>query len=231
MDIPIIASLNGISPGGWMNYAQKMEEAGADAIELKIYYIPTDPELTADEIEKIYLQDLKTVKSSVTIPVAIKLSPFFTAFANMAKKLEAAGADALVLFNRFYQPDIDLENLEVVPNLMLSNSYESRLPLRWIAILRDQVNISLAATSGIHTYEDVLKLLMVGADVTMMTSAILKNGPEVFREIQDNMVKWMEDHEYESVEQMKGCMSYKSIGEPAAYERANYIKVLQSFRF
>jgi len=231
VDIPIIASLNGVSPGGWLNYAKKMEDAGADALELNVYYIPTDPSTTADEIEKMYLQDLKTVKSAVKIPVAIKLSPYFTAFANMARKLEDAGADALVLFNRFYQPEIDLETLDVVPNLVLSSSYESRLPLRWIAILRDQIKVSLAASSGIHTAEDVIKLLMVGADVTMLTSAILKSGPEKFREIRENMIKWMEDHEYQSVEQMKGSMSYKSVAEPAAFERANYIKVLQSFRY
>jgi len=231
VDIPIIASLNGVSPGGWLNYAKKMKDAGADALELNVYYIPTDPSTTADEIEKMYLQDLKTVKSAVKIPVAIKLSPYFTAFANMARKLEDAGADALVLFNRFYQPEIDLETLDVVPNLVLSSSYESRLPLRWIAILRDQIKVSLAASSGIHTAEDVIKLLMVGADVTMLTSAILKSGPEKFREIRENMIKWMEDHEYQSVEQMKGSMSYKSVAEPAAFERANYIKVLQSFRY
>jgi len=231
VDIPIIASLNGVSPGGWLNYAKKMEDAGADALELNVYYIPTDPSITADEIEKMYLQDLKTVKSAVNIPVAIKLSPYFTAFANMARKLEDAGADALVLFNRFYQPDIDLETLDVVPNLVLSSSYESRLPLRWIAILRDQIKVSLAATSGIHSAEDAIKLLMVGADVTMLTSAILKSGPEIFREIRENMIKWMEDHDYQSVEQMKGSMSYKSVAEPAAFERANYIKVLQSFRY
>lgn len=230
VDIPIIASLNGVSSGGWMRYARSMEEAGADAIELNIYYIAANPEVSAQQVEQMYLLDVSTVKEQVNIPVAVKLSPYFSALANMAKKLDHAGADALVLFNRFYQPDIDLENLEVVPNLTLSTSNEIRLPLRWIAILYGRVNASLAATSGVHTAEDVLKLLMAGADVTMLCSALLKEGPGKIAQILNDMIDWMESHEYESVEQMKGSMSYKNVAEPAAFERANYIRVLQSIK-
>ncbi len=228
VDIPIIASLNGISAGGWMEYAKKIEQAGADALELNVYYIPTDPTLTAEKIEDMYLEDLKTVKDQVEIPVAMKLSPFFTAFANMAQKLDKAGADGLVVFNRFYQSDIDIEQLEVVPELQFSNSYELRLPLRWIAILYGHVKASLAATTGIHTAEDVLKAVMAGADVAMMASALIKNGPAHLKKIHDDLIHWMEEHEYESLEQMKGSMSMKSIAEPAAYLRANYMKTLQS---
>ena len=230
VDIPIIGSLNGVSPGGWMKYAKKIEEAGADAIELNVYYIPTDPNLTGEQVEQIYIDDLKTVKSSVKIPVAMKLSPYFSSFANMALRLDKAGADALVLFNRFYQPDIDLETLEVIPNLKLSNSYEIRLPLRWIAILYGSVSASLAATSGVHTVEDVIKLIMAGADVTMMASALIKEGPRLVRQVLDELQNWMEDHEYESIELMKGSMSYQAVAEPAALVRANYIKTLQSVR-
>ncbi len=230
VDIPVIASLNGVSPGGWMKYARKIEEAGADGLELNVYYIPTDPNLTGEQVEQIYLDDLKTVKSSVKIPVAMKLSPYFSSFANMAHRLDKAGVDALVLFNRFYQPDIDLETLEVVPNLKLSNSYEIRLPLRWIAILYGSVKASLAATSGVHTMEDVIKLIMAGADVTMMASALIKEGPRVISRILENLENWMEEHEYDSIELMKGSMSYQAVAEPAALVRANYIKTLQSVR-
>ncbi len=230
VSIPIIASLNGVSAGGWMKYARYIEEAGADAIELNIYYIPTDPRITSQEIEAMYVEDLKTVKSSVKIPVAIKLSPFFTAFANLAKRLDEAGADALVLFNRFYQPDIDLENLDVVPDLILSTSFEMRLPLRWIAILYGRLKASLAATTGIHTATDVIKMLMVGADVTMLASVLFQEGIDVISEILADMRRWMEEHEYASVSQMKGSMSYQNVAEPSAFERANYIKVLQSLQ-
>jgi len=231
VEIPIIASLNGVSAGGWMKYAQLMEQAGADALELNVYYIPTDPKLTAEDIEGMYLEDLRTVKNSVSIPVAMKLSPFFTAFANMAQRLDQAGADALVLFNRFYQPDIDLETLEVSPNLQLSSPSEIRLPLRWIAILYGRVKASLAATSGVHSASEVLKLLLAGADVTMMASVLLKKGVDTIRTILQDLEKWLEEHEYESIQQLKGSMSYQKVTEPAAFERANYIKVLQSFRF
>jgi len=230
VQIPVIASLNGVSPGGWMEYAKKMENAGADALELNVYYIATDPTLTAADVEDIYLEDLRAVKSTVRIPVAIKLGPYFSSFANMAMRLDHAGADALVLFNRFYQPDIDLEKLEVVPNLKLSSSYELRLPLRWIAILHGKVRASLAATSGIHSARDVLKMLMAGADVTMIASALIKEGVEIIEMILTDMQTWMEENEYESVSQMKGSMSYRHVAEPAAFERANYIKTLQSIR-
>jgi dihydroorotate dehydrogenase (fumarate) len=227
--IPIIGSLNGVSPGGWINYARKIESAGADAIELNLYYIPTDPALAGDDVERLYLNALKMVKQSVGIPVALKLSPFFSAMANMAKQFDAAGANALVLFNRFYQPDIDLENLEVVPNVILSTPQAMRLPLRWIAILYGKIKADLAATSGIHTAQDVLKMLMAGANVTMMTSALLRNGIDHIRKVLKDMEIWMKEHEYESVQQMQGSMSQKSVAEPAAFERANYIKALQRF--
>ncbi|MBN2424149.1 MAG: dihydroorotate dehydrogenase-like protein [Calditrichaceae bacterium] len=230
VDIPVIASLNGVSTGGWMKYATNIQQAGADALELNIYYIPTDPEMTAEKVEQMYLDDLKTVKQNISIPVAIKLNPFFTAFANMAKKLDNAGADGLVLFNRFYQPDIDLNELEVVHDLEFSDSYEMRLPLRWMAILYGKVKASLALTTGIHTGEDVVKAVMAGADAAMMTSVLLMKGPRKLERMLEDLKSWMEVHEYESVQQMKGSMSYKAIAEPAAYERANYMKTLQSIK-
>ncbi len=228
IDIPVIGSLNGVSAGGWMDYAKKIEQAGADALELNIYYIPTDPSLTSEQIEKMYLEDVKKVKETVTIPVAVKVGPFFTAFANMAKKLVDAGADGLVIFNRFYQPDIDIEALEVVHDLEFSTSYELRLPLRWLAILYGNVKASLAATTGIHTGEDVLKAVMAGADVTMMASVLFQKGIKHIARVLSDIKYWMEAHEYESIEQMKGSMSLKSLAEPAAYMRANYMKTLQS---
>lgn len=230
VEIPIIGSLNGVSPGGWINYARKIEAAGADALELNLYYIPTDPALSSDDIERMYLNTLKAVKASVNIPVALKLSPFFSAMANMAKQFDAAGANALVLFNRFYQPDIDLENLEVVPNVILSTPQAMRLPLRWIAILYGKIKADLAATSGIYTAPDVLKMLMAGANVTMMTSALLRHGVRHISKVIEEMIVWMEAHEYESVKMMQGSMSQKAVAEPAAFERANYIKALHSFQ-
>jgi dihydroorotate dehydrogenase (fumarate) len=230
LDIPVIASLNGVSTGGWTSYAKKIEEAGADALELNVYYIPTDPAMTSPQVEEMYLNVLKEVKRSVAIPVAIKLSPFFSALANMAARFDAAGADGLVLFNRFYQPDIDLEQLEVKPSVILSTPHAMRLPLRWVAILYGKVKASLAATSGIHTAEDVLKMLMAGADVTMMCSALLKNGPSHIGYVLEGMNRWMQEHEYHSVSQMKGSMSHKSVAAPAAFERANYMKALQNYR-
>ncbi len=230
VEIPVIGSLNGVSTGGWMKYAKNMEEAGADALELNVYYIATDPEMTSEKVEKLYLENLKAVKNAVKIPVAMKLSPYFSAFANMATQLDQAGADGLVLFNRFYQPDIDLKELEVVPNLQFSTQQEMRLPLRWIAILYGRVKAGLAATTGIHTAEDIVKMIMVGADVTMIASVLLQNGIATVKELLDGLNKWMEENEYSSIEQMKGSMSYKAISNPAAYERANYIKMLQSFR-
>jgi dihydroorotate dehydrogenase (fumarate) len=227
VNIPVIGSLNGVSSGGWIHYARKIESAGADALELNLYYIPTDPALSSDDVERLYLNALKMVKQSVSIPVALKLSPYFSAMANMAKQFDEAGADALVLFNRFYQPDIDLETLEVVPNVILSTPQAMRLPLRWIAILYGKIKADLAATSGIHTASDVLKMLMAGANVTMMTSALLRNGIGHIRQVLREMEIWMEAHEYESVQQMQGSMSQQFVLEPAAFERANYIKALQ----
>jgi dihydroorotate dehydrogenase (fumarate) len=228
--IPVIGSINGISTGGWIEYARKIEQAGADALELNVYYIPTDPRLTGGEVDQRYLQVLKAVKGAVTIPVAMKLSPFFSSLAGLAQQLVAARADGLVLFNRFYQPDIDLEHLEVKPEVTLSNPSSIRLPLRWIAILHGRVKASLAATSGIHSAEDVLKLLMAGADVTMMCSALLKHGPAHIRRVLTDMEQWMAQHEYESVRQMKGSMSQKSVADPSAFERANYMKALTQYK-
>jgi len=230
LDIPVIGSLNGLSAGGWTGYAKKIEEAGADALELNVYYVSTDPKMTSLQVEEMYLNVLKTVKASIHIPVAIKLSPFFSSMANMAMRFDAAGADGLVLFNRFYQPDIDLEKLEVSPSVILSTPQAMRLPLRWVAILHGRVKASLAATSGIHSAEDVLKMLMAGADVTMMCSALLRHGPEHITRVLEDLRQWMVAHEYTSVTQMKGSMSHKSVAEPAAFERANYMKVLQSYR-
>lgn len=230
LDIPIIASLNGITVGGWMKYASKMEQAGADALELNVYYIPTDPFLTSVDVEDRYAEILRAVRQSVTIPIAMKLSPYFSSFAHMAQRLVGAGANGLVLFNRFYQPDIDLQTLDVRPGVTLSSSFAMRLPMRWIAILHGQVKASLAATSGIHTAEDALKMLMVGADVTMMCSALLKNGPEHLTKVLGDIERWMLEHEYVSIGQMKGSMSQKSVADPSAFERANYMKALNSFK-
>jgi len=229
VQIPVIGSLNGVSTGGWIKYAKLIEEAGVDALELNIYYIPTDPDLPGVEVEQMYVNVLADVRRTIKIPVAIKLSPFFSNMASMAKRLSYAGANGLVLFNRFYQPDIDLDLLEVVPNVILSTPQALRLPLRWIAILYGKVNSSLAATGGIHSAPDVLKMLMAGADVTMMCSALLKNGLRRIREVELEMVQWMEEHEYVSVEQMKGSMSHKSCPHPSAFERANYMKALKSY--
>jgi dihydroorotate dehydrogenase (fumarate) len=230
LDIPIIGSLNGISVGGWINYAKKIQDAGASALELNVYYLPTDPMLSCADVEDRYLEVFHSVKRTVTIPVAIKLSPFFSAMAHMAQRLDRAGADGLVLFNRFYQPDINLEALEVQPNVLLSTSHSMRLPLRWIAILYGRVKASLAATSGIHSAEDVLKMIMAGADVTMMCSALLKNGAGHIRTVLEEMERWMIEHEYLSIEQMKGSMSQRSTADPSAFERANYMKALNTFK-
>ena len=230
VDIPIIGSLNGVSAGGWTDYAALIEEAGADAVELNVYYIPTNENLKGTEIENIYLEILREVKSSVSIPVAIKLSPYFSSTANMAKRLVEEGANGLVFFNRFYQPDIDLETLEVVPRLVLSNSAELRLPLRWVAILYGRLMADLAITTGIHTSQDVLKGLMAGAKVTMMASELLQNGIRRISVILDEIVSWMNEHEYESVAQMIGSISQQHCAERAAFERANYMKLLASYR-
>jgi dihydroorotate dehydrogenase (fumarate) len=229
--IPVIASLNGISTGGWTSYAQKMQDAGADGIELNIYFIPADPHLGSEQVEQRYLSVLEAVKSAVHIPVAVKLSPYFSATASMATRLDAAGADALVLFNRFYQPDIDIEKLEIRPRLDLSTPWEGRLPLRWIAILFGKLvkKASLAATTGIHTAEDAAKMILAGADVTMMTSALLRHGVEHLAKVRAGLVEIMQAKEYESVTQMKGVLSQKACPNAAAFERANYMKTLQSF--
>ena len=228
--VPIIGSLNGVSTGGWIDYARKIEEAGADALELNVYYIPTEPKLTGAEVEQMYIEVVSDVKKSVSIPVSVKIGPFFSALANVAQRLADAGADALVLFNRFYQPDIDLENLQVVPHLVLSNSNELRLPLRWVAILYGRIPVDFGITTGIHTHEDVLKGLMAGANVTMITSEILKKGTGRIGDLLRDLISWMDEHEYESVKQLLGSMSQKNCAEPAAFERANYMKVLQSWR-
>jgi dihydroorotate dehydrogenase (fumarate) len=230
VDIPIIASLNGVSSGGWIDYACQMEEAGASAVELNVYYIPTDPYTQGTEVEHLYVDILRDVKRVVTIPVAMKLSPYFSSTAYMARRLSEGGADALVLFNRFYQPDLDLESLEVVPRLVLSSSEELRLPLRWVAILYGRLPMDLAITSGVHTYQDVLKALMAGAKVAMMASELLQNGIGRIDQVLNEMAEWMEEHEYESVSQMIGSMSQKHVAEPSAFERANYMKTLASYR-
>jgi len=226
VNIPIIASLNGSSMGGWTHYAKAIEQSGADALELNIYYIPTEMNLTSDEVEENYLSILKAVVSVVNIPVAVKLSPFFTNFANMAKRLDQAGANGLVLFNRFYQPDIDLENLEVKPNILLSTPMAMRVPLRWIALLYGKICASLAATSGVHRASDVLKMLMAGADVTMLCSALIRHGVRQIGVIEHDLVAWMEEHEYTSVAQLKGSLSQKNCSEPSAFERAQYMKAI-----
>jgi dihydroorotate dehydrogenase (fumarate) len=228
--IPIIASLNGVTSGGWVSYAKEMEKAGADAIELNVYYIATDPATSSSKVEDMTLNALKAVKKSVRIPVAVKLSPFVSATANMALRLAEAGANGLVLFNRFYQPDLDLDKLEVTPSLDLSSAEELRLPLRWIAILYGRVPVDLALSTGVHSHTDVLKGLMAGAKVTMLASELLKHGIARLGEIETGLVRWMEEREYTSVAQMQGSMSQKNVASPAAFERANYMRVLQSWR-
>jgi len=229
VDIPIIGSLNGISSGGWTSYAKKMEQAGADGLELNVYYIPTDPDLPGEHVEKVHVAVLETVLESVSIPVAVKLSPFFSAIGNMARRLTEAGADGLVLFNRFYQPDISIEDMEVRPQLVLSDSNENRLPLRWIAILHGRVQTSLAATTGIHTPQDVVKMLLAGADATMLCSCLLKNGIGHMRALAAGLEQIMEKAGYESVREMKGALSQKNCPEPAAFERGNYLQLLSSY--
>ncbi|MCA9836443.1 MAG: dihydroorotate dehydrogenase-like protein [Trueperaceae bacterium] len=230
VDIPVIPSLNGITDHGWLRYAKYLEDAGADALELNLYHLVTDPELSATEIEERYLHILGSVRESIKIPVAVKVGPYFSSFAHMAKLFAKQGANGLVLFNRFYQPDFDLETLDVKANLVLSNSHDLRLPLTWIAILYGRVPVDFALTSGVHSHFDVLKGLMAGASVTMMASEPLRNGVARFREIQDALIQWMDDHDYDSVTQMKGSMSQLNVANPEAFERANYMKVLQSWR-
>lgn len=230
LSIPVIGSLNGVSRGGWTRYARYIQDAGADALELNLYYIPTDVNLTSQELENTYIDLVQSVREAITIPLAVKLSPFVTSLPNLAHRLVAAGANGLVLFNRFYQPDFDLEELEIVHNLELSTSAELRLPLRWIAILYGKIKADFALTSGVHSAQDVLKAMMAGAKVAMMASALLHNGAEIIPTILREMEWWIESHEYTSLQQMQGSMSQQAIAEPAAFERANYMKMLNSWR-
>ncbi|HWQ11322.1 MAG TPA: dihydroorotate dehydrogenase-like protein [Roseiflexaceae bacterium] len=227
--IPVIASLNGVSPGGWVEYARLIEQAGADALELNIYYLPTATELSGGEVEESYIQLVQRVRASVSLPIAVKLGPFFSSIPHMCRRLVEAGAGGLVLFNRFYQPDFDLEALEVVPNLKLSTSDELRLPLRWIAIMYGRLRCDFALSSGVHTAEDALKAMMAGASVAMLTSALLARGVGRLGTILGDMRSWMEEHEYDSIAQMRGSMSQRAVADPAAFERANYMRALQSF--
>lgn len=230
MSIPIIASLNGTTVGGWTQYAKLIGQAGADALECNIYGIPTDPDLTSSVVEQQYLDIVKSVKSAATIPVAVKLSPFFSNMANMAKRLDELGANALVLFNRFYQPDINLDELEIHPSVLLSTPQALRLPLTWIGILYGRIRANLAATSGVHGPEDVVKMLMAGADITMLCSTLLRNGIDYLRNIEDGMRQWMEERQYESVQQMKGSMSQVRCSNPSAFERAQYMRAVKSMQ-
>jgi dihydroorotate dehydrogenase (fumarate) len=228
--IPVIASLNGSTLGGWTKFAGEIEKAGADAIECNIYFIATDPRVTAADIEKTYLEIVQAVKQTVAIPVAIKLSPFFSNLANMAQRLDQAGADALVLFNRFYQPDINVEELEIQPNVLLSTPQSLRLPLTWIGILFGRLRANLAATGGVHSAEDVVKLLMVGADVTMLCSSLMRHGVNHIRHVERELREWMEEHEYESAKQMQGSMSQQRCPDPGAFERAQYMRAVKGMQ-
>jgi len=228
LSIPIIGSLNGHTNGGWVSYAKKIQEAGADAIEMNIFFLPVNSETTPDDVEESYENIVNAVREHVGIPVAVKIAPYFSAIPNMVKCFDQTGVDGIVLFNRFYQPDINLETLEIEPSVVFSSSYELRLPLRWIALLRSSVRASLAASSGIHEAEDVIKVLMAGADVAMMCSALLKNGPEHVAKVLKDMAIWMENKGYASVDVLKGTLSQKKCAHPEAYERANYMRVLNS---
>ena len=227
--IPIIGSLNGVSTGGWIEFAKRIEQAGADALELNVYYVPTDPLLTGVQVERMYTDLVRDVKASVSIPVAVKLGHSFTALANVARHLDLVGVDGLVLFNRFYLPDFDLERLEVTPRLTLSSPHELLMRLHWVAILYGHVTADLAVTGGVHGSAQVLKAMMAGARVAMMTSALLQNGIGYLSRVRADVIDWMDTHEYASVAQMQGSMSYRSVAEPAAFERANYMKVLSSY--
>jgi dihydroorotate dehydrogenase (fumarate) len=229
LGIPVIASLNGSTPGGWTEYARLIEQAGADALELNVYYLPTDPERSGADVERQYDDLVRAVKSCLTIPVAVKLSPFFTAPVAFARRLAASGADALVLFNRFYQPDFDLEALEVVPSLRLSHPSELLLRLHWTAILYGAVTADLAITGGVHSGADALKAMMAGARVAMLTSALLQHGIDHLKRVRAEMVRWMEEHGYAAVRLMQGSMSLRHVADPGAYQRANYMRVLRSY--
>ena len=229
LDIPVIASLNGTSLGGWVDYGKELQQAGADALELNVYHIAANPEESGDAIEQRYIDLLTELKRHVSLPITMKLSPQFTAPINFARRLEAAGAAGLALFNRFYQPDIDLETLQVIPELELSTSAEALLRIRWVALLHGKVKCSLAVTGGFHTSEDVVKALLAGADVTHLCSALLAHGTEHLEVVLNGLVQWLEQHEYQSVQQMKGSVSQQHAIDPSAYERANYIDVLDSY--
>ena len=229
VDIPIIASLNGVSTGGWIKFAKQIEGAGADALELNVYYLPTNLDLTGAEVEQIYIDILRDVRAEIDIPVAMKLSPYFSATANMMKRLVNNGADGLVLFNRFYQPDLDLENLEVRPHLVLSSSVAMRLPMRWIAILYGRLDVDFALTTGAHTADDALKAVAAGASIVQMASELLKNGSGRIGEILAEMSDWLYENEYESLDMLKGSLSQMNVGFPAAFERANYLEIIRSF--
>jgi len=230
VDVPVIASLNGVSSGGWLEYARLLEQAGADALELNVYYVPTDLQESSEEIERRIVDIGRRVREAVTTPVAMKLSPFYTAFANLAHRLDQAGIDGLVLFNRFYQPDIDIEELAAVPALRLSSSSELLLRLRWLAILYGRVDCSLAVTGGVHTVEDALKAVMAGASCVQMVSGLLRNGVGALTELRSGVAEWLEEHEYESLRQAQGSMSHQRVPDPSAFERGNYARVLQSWR-
>ena len=230
LSIPIIGSLNGVSKGGWTSYAKKIQDAGADALELNLYYLATDPNLKSEEVEAAQVDLVAEVRSAISIPLAVKLSPFITSLPNFAKRLVDAGANGLVLFNRFYQPDFDLSELDIIHNLDLSTSSELRLPLRWISILYGKINADFALTSGVHTGKDVIKSMMAGAKVAMIASTLLHNGEKAISPILSDVKAWMKERDYESIEQMQGSMSQKNVREPAAFERANYMKVLSSWR-
>jgi len=228
-DIPIIGSLNGVSMGGWIDYARKIQQAGADALELNIYFIPTDPAQDPRDLEDLYVDIVKAVTESVSIPVAVKLSRFFTSIPAMARRIAEAGARGLVLFNRFYQPDLDIEALEVKPGVVLSTSANLRVPLRWIAILYDRIAVDFAGTTGVHTAQDAIKLIMAGANVAQLCTVLLQRGPGHLRSILADLAKWMEAHEYSSVKMMRGSMSQKAVAEPSAFERANYMKAITTY--
>ena len=229
LSIPVVASLNGVSRGGWSSYASRLEEAGASALELNIYYVSSRPGLSGSDVEWHYLDVVRAVRRATRLPLVVKLSPYFSSLANMAGQLVEAGANGLVLFNRFYQPDLDIEAMEVLPALELSSSVELRLPLRWIAILYRRHRVSLAASTGVHTAVDVVKVLLAGADVAMMTSALLRNGPDHLRPLEVQVRDWMDRHGFETLEQLRGRLSQRSVPDPAAFERANYVRTLKSW--
>lgn len=224
--VPIVASLNGVTTDGWSDYARRIEEAGARAIELNVYQVAVDPDVTGREVEDRIVDVVLAVKKAVTIPIAVKLSPFFSAFANMATRLDRAGADGLVLFNRFYQPDLDIERREVVPSLNLSRASEVRLPLLWLAVLHGKIGCSLAATTGVHSRDEVVKYVMAGADAVMTTASLLQHGPAHLRTLTEGLRDWLDEHGYRSVGELRGSMSQRKVADPAAFERANYLRVL-----